>query len=68
MGFEIVEVYADDGVSGAIPLHERPAGQKLLADAKEGNFDTVLVYKLDRLARTQLGLLDANDRLERALR
>src|SRR5919199_1388497 len=64
-GFEVAEVYADDGVSGTIPLHERPEGRQLLADAKEGSFETVLVYRLDRLARTQLDILDAADRLER---
>jgi site-specific DNA recombinase len=65
-GFEVVRAYPDDGVSGTIPLHERPEGRRLLEDAKAGEFDTVVVYKLDRLARTQLGLLDAADRLERA--
>ena len=64
-GFEVPEVYADDGVSGTIPLHERPEGRRLLEDAKEGKFQSVLVYKLDRLGRTQLGILDAADRLER---
>jgi site-specific DNA recombinase len=29
-GFEVAEVYPDDGVSGAIPLHERPEGRRLL--------------------------------------
>ena len=65
MGFEVVQTYADDGVSGVIPLHERRAGASLLTDAREGRFQTILVYKLDRLARTQLGILDAADRLER---
>jgi site-specific DNA recombinase len=64
-GFEVAEVYADDGVSGTIPLHERPEGRRLLEDAKEGKFQSVLVYKLDRLGRTQLSVLDAADRLER---
>jgi site-specific DNA recombinase len=64
-GFEVVELYADDGVSGTFLLHERPEGKRLLEDAKEGKFQTVLVYKLDRLGRTQLGILDAADRLER---
>ena len=64
-GFEVVEVYADDGVSGTFHLHERPEGLRLLEDAREGRFQTVLVYRLDRLGRTQLGLLDAADRLER---
>jgi site-specific DNA recombinase len=63
--FEVVELYADDGVSGTFLLHERLEGKRLLEDAKEGNFETVLVYKLDRLGRTQLGILDAADRLER---
>ena len=65
-GFEVFGVYSDDGVSGTIPLHARPAGARLLEDAKAGKFDTVLVYRLDRLARTQLAILDAADRLERA--
>jgi site-specific DNA recombinase len=63
-GLEAVEVYADDGVSGTVPLHERPEGRRLLADAREGKFDTVLVYKLDRLGRTLLVIVDAHDRLQ----
>ncbi len=64
-GFEVAEIYADDGVSGTFLLHERPEGLRLLEAAREGWFQTVLVYKLDRLSRTQLGILDAADRLER---
>jgi site-specific DNA recombinase len=64
-GFEVAESYADDGVSGTFHVHERPEGLRLIEDARAGNFDTVLVYRLDRLARTQLGILDAADRLER---
>jgi site-specific DNA recombinase len=45
---EVAESYADDGISGTIPLHERPEGGRLLEDAKEGKFATVLVYRLDR--------------------
>ncbi|MDQ5818173.1 MAG: recombinase family protein [Actinomycetota bacterium] len=45
---EVAHVYADDGVSGTIPLHERPEGRRrLLEDAKEGKFQTLLVYRLD---------------------
>jgi site-specific DNA recombinase len=63
-GFEVVKTYADDGVSGTIPLHERPEGRQLLNDAKEGNFQAVLVYRLDRLGRSLLVMVDAHDRLE----
>lgn len=45
------DYYADDGVSGTIPFQERPAGARLMDDARAGLFDTVLVYKLDRLGR-----------------
>ena len=45
---EVADVYADDGVSGTIPLHDRPEGRRcLLEDAKEGKFQTLLVYRLD---------------------
>jgi site-specific DNA recombinase len=60
----VADVYEDDGVSGTIPLHERPGGRRLLEDAKEGKFSAVLVYKLDRLGRSLLVIVDAHDRLE----
>jgi site-specific DNA recombinase len=42
-------VYADDGVSGTIPLEQRPEGCQILTDARYGRFDQLLVYKLTRL-------------------
>jgi site-specific DNA recombinase len=63
---EVAEIYRDDGVSGTIPLHERPEGRRLLEDAKEDKFGTVLLYKLDRLGRTLLVIVDAHDRLQEA--
>jgi site-specific DNA recombinase len=41
---DVAGVYADDGVSGTIPVHERPEGRRLMQDAKEGAFGTLLVY------------------------
>ncbi|HVD34619.1 MAG TPA: recombinase family protein, partial [Rubrobacter sp.] len=63
-GLEVVQIYADDGVLGTIPLHERPEGRRLLEDAKEGKFSTLLVYRLDRLGRSLLVIVDAYDRLQ----
>jgi site-specific DNA recombinase len=63
---EVADVYKDDGISGTIPLHERPEGRRLLKDAREGKFTTVLVSKLDRLGRTLLVIVDAHDRLDAA--
>ncbi len=66
MELEVADVYKDDGISGTIPVHERPEGRQLLEDAREGKFGTVLVYKLDRLGRSLLVIVDAHDRLQEA--
>src|SRR5918994_283011 len=61
---EVAETYADDGVSGTIPLHERPEGMRLLEDVRAEKFETLLVYRLDRLGRSLLVIVDAHDRLQ----
>lgn len=58
-GLETVDDYADEGVSGTMPFADRPEGARLLRDAKAGRFKTVLVWRLDRLARDPLVLLTA---------
>lgn len=50
-GWILVEEYVDPGYSGTNT--DRPALQKLIRDIPSGNFDTILVYKLDRLSRSQ---------------
>ena len=47
----IYEKYIDPGYTGSNT--KRPALQKLIADAKAHKFDLVLIYKLDRLSRSQ---------------
>ncbi len=47
----IINVYEDPGYSGA--YLDRPGIQKLIRDVDLGIFDTVLVWKLDRLSRSQ---------------
>lgn len=61
---EIAGRFSDDGVSGTIPLAERPAGRRLMALAADGDIDEVLVYKLDRLGRDAIDLLGVRRRLE----
>src|SRR5437870_1254296 len=47
----LVEVIdADDGVSGTVPLDDRPGGQKLMQLVRDGQVDEVWIYALDRLA------------------
>lgn len=56
--------YVDAGVSGSIPLNERPEGSKLLADAKKG--DTIVASKMDRLFRSASDALNTAERLKKA--
>jgi site-specific DNA recombinase len=57
--------YVDDGVSGAIPLGDRPDGRRLLQDAEAGRFAAVVFYKLSRLGRKLSIVVDAHDALAR---
>ncbi len=53
-GWRLGEVYCDDGVSGTLPLEARPAGARLLRDARAGQFKSLVVYKSDRIGRDVL--------------
>lgn len=55
-GWLVFKVYTDAGHSGA--NQDRPALQDLIADVKAGKIDKVLVYKLDRLSRSQKDTLE----------
>jgi site-specific DNA recombinase len=61
----VYETYADDGVSGTVPIELRPGTIRLLEDARRGKFDQLLVYKLDRLGRETLLILKAVDELKK---
>ena len=50
-GWTVVRTYTDPGYSGA--KLERPAIQQLIRDCRSRSFDAVLIYKLDRLSRSQ---------------
>ena len=55
----LYDYYCDDGISGIIPMKDRPEGARLLQDAAGKQFDTVLFYKLDRIGRKTTVILDA---------
>jgi site-specific DNA recombinase len=55
MRWTIVRTYTDPGFSGA--TMDRPGLNALIHDAQAGLTDRVLVYKLDRLSRSQLDTL-----------
>jgi site-specific DNA recombinase len=55
--------YHDYGFSGGNT--DRPALQRLLADAKSGAIDTIVVYRLDRLSRSLIDFLHIHEDLEK---
>jgi site-specific DNA recombinase len=55
-GWIVVKIYTDAGHSGA--NQERPALQDMILDVQAGRIDKVLVYKLDRLSRSQKDTLE----------
>lgn len=55
MGWEVYKIYVDPGYSGGNT--DRPGLTEMIKDVKTGEIDKVVVYKLDRLSRSQLDTL-----------
>jgi DNA invertase Pin-like site-specific DNA recombinase len=56
-GWDVVEVYADNGISGAKGRDKRPAFDQLQKDAARRKFDIVMSWSVDRLGRSLQGLV-----------
>ena len=65
-GWQMVQVYADNGISGAKGHNQRSGLDALLNDASRGRFDVVMAWALGRLGRSLLDLLDTLGELEAA--
>jgi DNA invertase Pin-like site-specific DNA recombinase len=59
-GFQVIQEYTDK-ISGA--KAKRPGLDQLLADARRGKFDVVMVWAFDRLARSVRHFLEVLDEL-----
>ena len=55
MGWDIFKIYVDPGYSGGNT--DRPGLTEMIKDVETGGIDKVVVYKLDRLSRSQLDTL-----------
>jgi len=51
-GWQVVEVYCDNGISGAKGRDQRPAFDKLHKDATRHRFDVVMAWSIDRIGRS----------------
>ena len=56
-GWTVYQEYVDRGISGV--KERRPALDQLMADARRRLFDTVLVWRFDRFARSTRHLINA---------
>lgn len=55
--YEIFKIYTDIGISGSIK--KRPELDLLMDDARKGKFDSVIVWRFDRFARSTQHLTSA---------
>jgi DNA invertase Pin-like site-specific DNA recombinase len=62
LGHDNIAVYVDRGISGAVPMSERPEGRKLLPALQHG--DILIVPKLDRAFRSALDALTVAGQLK----
>src|SRR4051812_13945102 len=62
-GLTLDQIVVEEGVSGSVPLNDRPAGGALLAKLKAG--DIVIAAKLDRCFRSALDALNVAEQLKR---
>jgi putative DNA-invertase from lambdoid prophage Rac len=61
-GLTLTEVLVEGGVSGSVPVEERPVGGALFARLQRG--DIVIASKLDRLFRSALDALKVVESLK----
>jgi DNA invertase Pin-like site-specific DNA recombinase len=57
-GWEVVQVFADNGVSGAKGRKERPGLDALLKGVARRDFDMVAAWSVDRLGRSLQDLIE----------
>ena len=58
-GWQIIEVYEDNGISGVKGRDKRPAFDKALKDVVRGKFDVLMSWDVSRLGRSLSDLVQA---------
>ncbi len=62
-GWTVVEVYSDNGISGAKGREHRPAFDRLCRDAAAGKLDLIAAWSIDRVGRSLSHLVEFVDEL-----
>lgn len=63
-GYTVINEYTDSALTGT--SDKRPAFQRMISDAKTGNFSAVIVWKLDRFARNRYDAAMYRNELKKA--
>jgi DNA invertase Pin-like site-specific DNA recombinase len=63
-GWEIVEVYTDQGISGSKGRDKRPGFDRMLKDANRRKCDVLMAWAIDRMGRSLRDLIDTIEHLE----
>lgn len=61
-GWTVEEIFVEAGVSGSVPLADRPEGSRLLATVRKG--DVIVTPKLDRMFRSASDALGTLEELK----
>ena len=62
---ELVDVVIDAGISGSVPLGDRPGGSTVLSAIEKGSVEAVVAVKLDRLFRDACDCLNVTGQWDR---
>lgn len=65
-GLELIEIASDPGVSGSIPLADRPGGKRALELLESGEASALIIVKLDRGFRSASDCLNNVESFEKA--
>ena len=63
-GWNIVETFRDEGISGSKGRNDRPAFDQMLKDAVRGKFDLIAVWSIDPLGRSLQHLIETVNELQ----
>jgi len=64
-GLEVVAVYEDGGISGALPMDARPRGREMLDALRDKAAEVVIAYTADRLSRNAAHFLVLRDQWQK---
>src|SRR6516225_8577256 len=65
-GWDVVDVYKDEGISGAKGRDKRPDLNRMLNEPSRRKFDVVMAWAIDRVGRSLIDLLGIIQHLEGA--